>query len=235
MARSLEVVTAELAEAEARGDKGGKIKAGKLRKELIPLLGAENALLRTANSAHTVTVPSGAGLDADFGFGDVLSPDPLSTDEWAFIQKACGELELDLTKGVTTDLVKKIYNQIVAKVVAWRTMREIMGEIGPGGQWPQWSALNRSASTGEKLAPVAASFPVEPETDAQVPDPTITEGGMPVHAAAPADQDIKDFIMGGSAAPEEEAKHPASEAIAAGVLGDIANRPEPVREHATAE
>jgi len=232
MARSLEVVTAELAEAEARGDKGGKIKAGKLRKELIPLLGAENALLRTANSAHTVTVPSGAGLDADFGFGDVLSPDPLSTDEWAFIQKACGELELDLTKGVTTDLVKKIYNQIVAKVVAWRTMREIMGEIGPGGQWPQWSALNRSASTGEKLAPKPVE---EPEPAPQEPDPTITEGGMPVREAAPSDQDIKDLILGPSAAPAAAPTHPSGEAIVAGVLGDIANRPEPVREHATAE
>ena len=235
MTRSPQDVEAEISALQESGKKNpGKL--GALRKELIDSLRAENAaLLGRFESGRTEPItfgspPERAPMKATYSRGasdSVLAPDPLSTDEWAFAEKACAELELDLTKGVTTDLVKKLYNQIDAKVKAWRIIRAVVKGVGTGVAWPQFNALGIGSSLGEALhghsvlsddwEPGYTSKP-EPAAPAEAPPPapTITEGGMPIREGAPNPADILSGVTGGD--PR------------VGIMADVESRPEPVRE-----
>jgi len=223
MPREPDVIRAEL--AELKGKKGQGYKVGSLRMELIESLESEvDRLSAPVTSSVGAQASQSSNLWAATEPDDILGGDPFASDEWLFIEKACGELELDLTRGVTTDLAKKIYNQVCAKVEAWRTMRGIVEEIGIGADWPQWPELGRDPNTGKKVAPKVKAKP-----DSRESEPTgegVTDGGMPIREAAPSADDIKNFVMGTDPTPAPQ----ATESIKANVLAEITSRPTPVRK-----
>lgn len=218
------VIEAEIedlrAAAEAAGKKPSGLKLGKLRGELIDALKQENADLRACAEMGPVTAPDpDAGLE---GFDQDLvdAEDPHKSDEWAFIEKSIAELQLNLTGGNMTDVAKKLYNQLRAKLRIWRIARDIVDQVGTGGDWPQWNMLNRNSSTGEVLPEKPAEPEPVAEPVAEAPVEGVTPGGMPIHAAAPSQNDILATVTGGDPraavqAQIEERSRPAERPVGA--------------------
>ena len=166
------------------------------------------------------------------GFGDyvVSTPSPTDTPEWRFIEKCCAELDVNLGKGITTDLAKRIYDRVVAKVMAWRMLLEIVTENEPGADFPPFSKLGRNTSTGKKQDQFASRGAAvqerakEQEAKASAPKdpiPVVTAGGMPMRGR-PSPQEVM-ANMGGP----DVADHAA--AIKNQVAAMVGARPEPAR------
>ena len=197
--RDIAEIKAELAALD--GVKGQGVKKGRLRSALIDALEARVADLEASPVAVAESVPASEPLTSAMIFGDAVE----DTAEWRFVERTCAELNLNLTGGSAGDIVKKIYNQIKAKVTAWRMTREVVAEIGIGAEWPQFAALNRNPSTGAKL-------PAQPEPAPVEADPAATEAGMPIVEA-----------------PASASKSPEEEAIRLQVAAMVGARPEPAR------
>ncbi len=165
--------------------------------------------------------------------GTLGDSDPFATDEWRFLEKCAMELEIDLTRGVSTDLAKKIYNQVVAKFMAWDTLREVLVEyqdrIFKERTFPQWPELNRDPNTGRKLPPKKE----EPEV-VQIPDGVSEEVSRPVRAGQPSPEAVMAMMGGGPVAVSSGADPiPVStkEALKQDMLDQLGSRPEPPRVH----
>jgi len=201
--RDIAEIKADLAALD--GVKGQGVKKGRLRSALIDALEARVADLE----ASPVAVAESVADAGDSGGWYIEYPGAGTniedTAEWRFVERTCAELNLNLTGGSAGDIVKKIYNQIKAKVTAWRMTREVVAEIGIGAEWPQFAALNRNPSTGAKL-------PAQPEPAPVEADPAATEAGMPIVEA-----------------PASASKSPEEEAIRLQVAAMVGARPEPAR------
>lgn len=162
---------------------------------------AEIERLRGVPAPTTVSV---AGTDAG--------------DEWRFVEKVIADLDIDMSGGSMTGVMKKIYNLLDAKVKTWRMAREITAEIGVGNVWPQWSALNRSPHTGAREVAEPAPAPVP---EAKIP--SVTDGGMPVRQSKPSKEDILAALNG----PKAQS---AAEKLKASVMAQVLSRPEPERK-----
>jgi hypothetical protein len=145
MSRTVAEVEADIASAKASGEKpmGKRLRA--LRDELkaatapacvVDVIAATAAPTRMVESASIETPAS----------------DPFATDEWRFIDRACSEIKIE-ADGSMGNAVKKVYNELDAKVKVWRIARQIVAQVGIGNKWPQWVTLGRNPSTGEKEAP----------------------------------------------------------------------------------
>lgn len=185
-------------------------------------------VLREELKAATATVS--AEVDAPAGVVVSVTPEPVvtlgaecsvevpatpavDTAEVDFIEKAIANTEIDFSSGQLTGVVKKLYNILWAKLTLWRISRDIVKQIGPGGEWPQWAALGRNDSTGRKEEEKPAT--VVPARPVACPAPAVTEGGMPIRSARPTAADILASVTGGD---------PRS-----GLKQEIGSRPEPVR------
>lgn len=73
-----------------------------------------------------------------------IDPDP--DGEMAFIDNALGRALAEAESGK----VKYLYQKTVSAVMARRVLREIMSAQAPGAPFPQWVALRRNDSTGER-------------------------------------------------------------------------------------
>lgn len=175
MARTRAAIETEIKQLEASGQ-GESAKAQALWAELEDVDPANAA----AAAAAAPDMP-GAEPMLDAGKMDGPKEAILKSDEARFVDKCLAEMKIEFGRGNATGAVKRIYNDLLQKVVAWRIAQEIMLQVGVGGAWPQWSALNRNEATGERLPPKPPAPPPvpHPATPATV---AVTEGGMPVHA-----------------------------------------------------
>lgn len=163
-----------ISEADAAGKKPAPAKVGALRKELLGSYRAENAQLKAGAepSLPHVEAPEAGGEPAG--------------DEWAFIQSCCAEVRL-ANNGNHSGIYKKLYQEVVTRVVMWRLMREIFADVGEGGDLPTWQDLGLDAGSGKPLPPKSEPTPVKRET---TPITEVTEAGMPVMAGAPSREQI---------------------------------------------
>lgn len=143
------------------------------------------------------------------------------TDEWKFIEKAIAEISVEARTGSHTGQFKDIYHQLGMKVKMWRRVRQIVQDVGEGGDWPAFGELKVKASDGMPL-------PLEAPAPAPVPDngaiPDNTEGGMPINPN-PTPEEVM-AMMGGSPAPQTQ---DFAAAMKGEIMGIVGSRPEPVR------
>lgn len=184
MARSADEIRAEDEALKAQGKHHFSSERKALAKELKALEAISDA---DGGQAEGVS----EAITADFDMG---ADDPYDSDEWRFIAAACAEFVLP-KGGSTTGLVKTIFNEIDAKVKAWRLARKIIAKIGIGEPWPQFAVMNLNPGTGEPIPGKVSWFTGEvvPEKHPQpepVPVrreiPTETEAQMPVDPGMPA-------------------------------------------------
>lgn len=140
-----------LSEAKAAGKKANGKKIGDLRLELIASLESE---VERLGSAH-LAAPNAAGMRAVYdeferhpGAG---ADDGHAEAERRFMEKCAAELVVDVKKGSISGIVKDIFNLLDAKMMAYRISSRILRQIGPGKEWPQFTALGLSHETGEPL------------------------------------------------------------------------------------
>jgi hypothetical protein len=216
MARTVEEIQAELESVRAAGEHHMSARCRALRAELRELTGVspekagadDDSVTEPAPvPAPTETVPAKVCLHAH------APEDPYASPEWAFLERACAEVELQ-HHGNQSDIVKKFYQELQAKVLVWRMAREIVQEVGIGNDWPQWGALGRNPSTGKK-DPKFAPRP-QPEPTPEPAMPPVTDAGMPIRSRQPSKRDIIAAVVGGD--PR------------AGVMEDLSARPESVRK-----
>lgn len=213
MARSVDAIEADLEALRLQGVHGNAKEMVKLKLELQAAQDADSGAEMPPQQdpepmeVGPVTAEPGAAAEVP-----ALDPADFDSDEWQFIQKACAEVQTP-KGGIASGLVKTLYNTLKAKVRIWRLAREIVGQVGIGGEWPQWSALGRNNSTGELLPPPEPE--PEPVLSQEEFAAAVTEGGMPVRDAAPSPEAIREAVTGGSAADA--------------ILADIESRPEPAK------
>jgi hypothetical protein len=172
MSRTVAEVEADIASAKASGEKpmGKRLRA--LRDELkaatapacevvasaAPAPAARMAALNTPDPLPDSTEAIGRlssyvrEMERTNERMAAETPDPFDTDEWRFIDRACSEIKIE-ADGSMGNAVKKVYNELDAKVKVWRIARQIVAQVGIGNKWPQWVTLGRNPSTGEKEAP----------------------------------------------------------------------------------
>lgn len=179
MPRTSQDIQADIDAAKSRGVHQASREMKALRKELA----AVNATT-TESNASGASSPQPAVSESAAG---TANADPLKSDEWRFIEKVIAEMQIEFSKGSTTGAMKKIYNELDARIKMWRLSREIVAQIGPGNEWPQWAALGRNDSTGRR-----EDRPAPPPRPVVAPDPVppTTEGGMPIRSAKPPDSEI---------------------------------------------
>ncbi len=198
MTRTAEAIRAEMDHLKASGIHHMSKQVRDLRAELAD---AEGETVEVETPAES---PAPIDVAISSTFADMS--DPMDTDEWRFVEKACAEVQIG-QRGSQTDIIKKCYNELWAKLTVWRAARDLVLRIGVGNPWPQFAALGVCGRTGQPLP----AKPPEPEAAPSAP--TQTAGGMPVRSHAPSASDILATVTGGdpSAALREE----------------IASRPEP--------
>ncbi len=210
MAKSIGQIKSQMLKAEKNPRQKGI-----LRKQLVGALEREvdrlDALLKAAAEApKTISAVSGpysvGTLSVDLG-----AQDPFQTDEWRFLERCCAEMDIELARGVTTNLAKKIYDKVGAKFMAYRTMKEIVAERGVGAEWVPFAVTGRDPNTGNKRKLKAVEPAPEPEKAPRAPD--VTAGGMPVRSDRPSPDAILAAVTGGD--PR------------AGMRAELEARPEP--------
>jgi len=200
-------------------------KKGQLKTRLVAALKKEVETLRatsvtTASSAEPTTGTMGSSTEFD-QWDMELPKDPLKSDEWAFIEKACAEMTVDVRAGTATGLVKHIFNLMDAKTKAYRITKRIVERIGVGEDWPQFPALGLDAKTGKPLHDHSVmhddwvqnwSEPKpEPVQAAPAPQPAeTTEAGAPIRPT-----------------PQASEMDAFAASVADSVLGDLSTRPDP--------
>lgn len=168
--------------AEAMRTEIAELKADKERLE------SEVAMLRAA-TAQTVTCPA----DVSPLPAQAVDAPSTSSDEWRFVERVIAEMEIPEGSG----RVKRIYNELDARLKVWRITRDIVLKLGPGARWPQYNELGRSEGTGEIVEKKAA--PVAPP-----PAPVMQQApGIPQGGASQLDaykNSIRNTLMGGGLA-----------------------------------
>lgn len=221
----IKALRAELYEADPSLKPAPKPKKAKKRKASAPrgdydgdqdrALYAEIEELRRENRELKAQLDDQSDLDCSTEGGDYDAWCPIEgpsqgyqdSDEWQFIERCCARLDVDLTKGVTSNLAKKVYQQLWAKLVTWRMVREIVLEYGPGSEWPQYADTGRNPNTGKK-DPKYDPERIKAEQEARRAERQrlpaadgVTEGGMPFEAGRPRRDEIIAQVMGGAPLP----------------------------------
>ncbi len=159
--RAVSEIEAEIVKAKESGVKPMSREMRALRSELKDAVNATAGPVKEAEGASSaptspapVAAPTSSASVATTAtesfLVDLLPPSPYDSDEWRFIEKAIAETEIDFGHGSTTGVMKRLYHFLMAKVGLWRLTREIVAQVGPGNEWPQWATLGRNDSTGKK-------------------------------------------------------------------------------------
>lgn len=194
MPRTVAEIDADLAALKASGSHPASREMKALRTEKAAL----------SAPPVTETLPPDVSVECA-----MAASDPYQSDEWAFIKQAIASTEIEFKSGQMTGVAKKMFNILGMKLLLWRTARDIVAEVGIGGEWPSWSTLGRDESTGRKEAPK----PVTPPVSSPSATVGITEGGMPIHASGPAPSELDAY----------------KQSILASIGGQIGTRAEPAR------
>lgn len=123
--------------AKARAKKQAR-KAARTQAASMTLAPAPTEAITFSAPAPVERFPSTESVGVD------ALPDP--DGELAFIDNALGRALAEAESGK----VKYLYQKAVAAVQARRVLREVMAERVPGAPFPQWVALGRDDSTGER-------------------------------------------------------------------------------------
>lgn len=172
----------------------------------------------TSDAASAIAVPP---VMAEAGEWVFPKPPPKSRwcSEEEFIDRTLTEIAagLDFRGGSMGNVVEKLYERLDAVVKTRRIIVEVLDQIGPGERWPQFIALERNGSTGERKARISHTpFPGTQTPKAPAPEvPPVTDGGMPIRQSHPTRDEILQAVTGGD--PR------------AGILREVEARPEPVR------
>lgn len=224
MPRTVAEIESEMSKLRAEGVHHSTKEMKTLRDELKSI-GAGDAPVPSQETVDLAAVDLAAADIASIGtrtetLGSAIeveakyeSADPLQSDEWAFIQKSIAEIEVKFD-GQNGHITKDLYHNVMFKVTVWRMAREIVKEVGVGGEWPQWVALNRNDSNGAKRTLKPA--PVRAAPVAEIPGggvKAVTEGGMPMVDTAPPSDEVDAWKKN----------------MATTILGDVGRRNEPTR------
>lgn len=167
--------------------------AAALKAKRAANLAKARAAKRAAPPAPVETLPAPASVEMGVDWSD---PD----GERGFIDQA---LSRALAEGDAK--VKYLYQRVVAAVQARRVLRDVMGEMSPGEDFPQWATLHRNDSTGQPIAADrnAAVARVLAAGDAPL---------RPVQAAPQADilSQLRDLLNGTAAAQNAAPPAPAA-------------------------
>ena len=144
-----------------------------------------------------------------------------------FIDRALIEVAAGLEfKGMTTNVVKNLYQRLDAVLKLRRILKEVFDQIGPGENLPPFTKIGRDPNTGERTFEVSHTpFPGIQTPKTQPDIPHITEGGDPVRGR-PSRAEIMAQVMGGGA-PAAAAPVMSTDGIKASILGQISQRPAP--------
>ncbi len=206
MSRTLAEVDAEMEKLRAAGMHPAK-------REMCLLRAERDAILNPA-PPKPPDMPNPIDTMPGFEAADIGRGDP----EWNFIERCIERLEL-ANDGNQTRLAKNLYMRVKTQLRIWRTLRVIVEDVGPGGEWPEWKDLGLHESTGLPIqAQVAAPVP------ARVPEVVI-----PPQGAGVTIEEMRK-IMREEAMAAADPLNQMKRGIASQVAAQVTTRPEPVRQ-----
>lgn len=187
--RSPEEIQAEMDHLKAEGVDGRTKQMRTLREELKA---AQEALespspidQNIAPAGVTETAP--AQVQAEVHIDASEGESPFDTDEWRFVERCLASSEFTGSRSKP----KYVYQDIKAKVKTWRIIREkVVGMVGIGGDWPQWTAFGLDPDTGDPIKEKPAPKVVAPDP---VPPPATTQAGDPIEARPGSNEILAQF------------------------------------------